>query len=110
TYPLDAALSLSAGRIQLDVQQAVADVVTELPYDTAATMLDHLSGIAVSSDRMHTLTHQVAEGLTVLDVAPSREATAQRVADVAAGGVLRPVVVVRSDRASVPTRPDDPAA
>lgn len=75
---------LSAGRIQLDVQQAVADVVTELPYDTAATMLDHLSGIAVSSERMHTLTHQVAADLTVLDVAPSREAIKQRVAAVAA--------------------------
>ena len=70
-YPLDDALNLSTGRIQLDVQQAVEAVVTELPYDTAATTLDHLSGIAVSSERMHTLTHQVAEGLTVLDVAPA---------------------------------------
>src|SRR5215217_6739185 len=106
TYPLDAALSLSAGRIQLDVQQAVADVVTELPYDTAATMLDHLSGIAVSSERMHTLTHQVAEGLTVLDVAPSREAIAQRVAAVAAGRFRRPVLVLGIDGAYVPTRPE----
>ena len=31
TYPLDEVLRLSAGRIQLDGQQAVADVVTELP-------------------------------------------------------------------------------
>ena len=106
TYPLDDALRLSAGRIQLDVQQAVADVVTELPYDTAATMLDHLSGIAVSSERMHTLTSQVAEGLTVLDVAPSREAIEQRVAVVAAGRFRRPVLVLGIDRAYVPTRPE----
>jgi Uncharacterised protein family (UPF0236) len=106
TYPLDDALSLSAGRIQLDVQQAVADVVTELPYDTAATLLDHLSGIAVSSERMHTLTHQVAEGLTVLDVAPTREAIEQRVAAVAAGRLRRPVLVLGIDGAYVPTRPE----
>src|SRR5215467_3970134 len=36
-YPLDAALSLSAGRIQLDGQPAVAAWVTEFPDDTAAT-------------------------------------------------------------------------
>jgi uncharacterized protein UPF0236 len=97
---------LSAGRIQLDVQRAVADVVTELPYETAATMFSHLSGIAVSSERMHTLTHQVAEGLTVLDVAPSREAIEQRVAAVAAGRFRRPVLVLGIDGAYVPTRPE----
>ena len=59
TSPLDDVLRLSAGRLQLDVPQAVAAVVTALPYATAATMRDHLSGIAVRSERRHTLTHQV---------------------------------------------------
>jgi hypothetical protein len=40
-YPLDAALGLHSGRLQLDVQQAAADVATELPYETAAT---HVQG------------------------------------------------------------------
>ena len=106
TYPLDDKLHMSAGRIQLDVQQAVADVVTELPYETAATLFGHLSGIAVSSERMHTLTSQVAEDLTVLDVAPSREAIEQRVAAVAAGRFRRPVLVLGIDGAYVPTRPE----
>jgi Uncharacterised protein family (UPF0236) len=106
TYPLDDKLHVSAGRIQLDVQQAVADVVTELPYETAATLFGHLSGIAVSSERMHTLTSQVAEDLTVLDVAPSREAIEQRVAAVAAGRFRRPVLVLGIDGAYVPTRPE----
>jgi Uncharacterised protein family (UPF0236) len=105
-YPLDDKLHMSAGRIQLDVQQAVADVVTELPYETAATLFGHLSGIAVSSERMHTLTSQVAEDLTVLDVAPSREAIEQRVAAVAAGRFRRPVLVLGIDGAYVPTRPE----
>jgi Uncharacterised protein family (UPF0236) len=105
-YPLDEVLGLRAGRIQLDVQQAAADLVTELPYDTASTLFGRLSGLAVSSERMHTLTNQAAEGLTVLDVAPSREAIDQRVAELAAGRFRRPVLVLGIDGAYVPSRPD----
>lgn len=34
-YPLDDALDVSAGRLQRDVQQAAASLVTEVPYATA---------------------------------------------------------------------------
>ena len=66
-YPLDDALGLSAGRIQRDVQQAAATRVTEVPYATAAALFSDLSGIALSNERMHTMTNQAAEGLPVLD-------------------------------------------
>jgi len=105
-YPLDEVLGLRAGRMQLDVQQAAADLATELPYDTASTLFGHLSGLAVSSERMHTLTNQVAEGLSVLDVAPSRQEIDQRVAQVAAGRFRRPVLVLGIDGAYVPSRPE----
>ena len=101
TSPLDAALGLSAGLIQPDVQQAAADLATDLPYESASGMLERLSGIAVSSERIHTLTNQVAEGLRVLDVAPSRQVIAQRVAEVAAGRFRRPVLVLGIDGAYV---------
>jgi hypothetical protein len=99
-------LGLRAGRIQLDVQQAAADLATALPYDTASTLFGHLSGLAVSSERMHTLTNQVAEGLSVLNVAPSRQEIDQRVAQVAAGRFRRPVLVLGIDGAYVPSRPE----
>jgi hypothetical protein len=105
-YPLDEVLGLQAGRIQRDVQQAAADLVTALPYDTASTLLGRLSGLTVSSERMHTLTNRAAEGLTVLDVAPSREEIDQRVAALAAGRLRRPVLVLGIDGAYVPSRPD----
>jgi Uncharacterised protein family (UPF0236) len=105
-YPLDEVLDLRAGRIQRDVQQAAADLATELPYDTAATLFGHLSGLAVSSERMHTLTNQAAEGLRVLDVAPTRDEIDQRVAHVAAGRWRRPVLVLGIDGAYVPSRPE----
>jgi len=105
-YPLDEVLGLHAGRIQLDVQQAAADLAIELPYDTASSLFGRLSGITVSSERLHTLTNQAAEGLTVLDVAPSRAEIDQRVAQVAAGRFRRPVLVLGIDGAYVPSRPE----
>jgi hypothetical protein len=106
TYPLDEVLGLSSGQIQLDVQQAAAELAIELPYDTASTLFGRLSGIAVSSERLHTLTNQVAEGLSVLAVAPSREEIDRRVAQVAAGRFRRPVLVLGIDGAYVPSRPE----
>jgi hypothetical protein len=106
TYPLDEVLDVRAGRIQRDVQQAAVDLATELPYETASTLLSRLSGMTVSSERMHTLTHQVAEGLSVVEVAPSREEIERRVRQVAAGRLRRPVLVLGIDGAYVPSRPE----
>ena len=55
---------------------------------------------------MHTFTNHVAEGLTVLDVAPSRDEIERRIAEVAAGRWRRPVLVLGIDGAYVPTRPE----
>src|SRR5437867_4032488 len=104
-YPLDEVVGLSAGRKQLDVQKAVAKLVTEVPYDEAHTLFRDLSGLGMGSERMHTLTNHVAEGLTVLDVAPSRDEIERRIAEVAAGRLRRPVLVLGMDGAYGPTRP-----
>src|SRR5512145_830743 len=106
SYPLDEVLDVSAGRIQRDVQQAAVDLATEVPYETASTLFGRLSGVTVSSERMHTLTHQVAEGLSVVEVAPSREEIDRRVRQVAAGRFRRPVLVLGLDGAYVPSRPE----
>jgi len=52
------------------------------------------------------LMNQVAEGLTGLDVTPSREEIERRVAEVSAGRFRRPVLVLGIDGAYVPTRPE----
>ena len=106
TYPLDEVLGVQAGRMQHDVQQAAVDLVTEVPYETASTLFGRLSGITVSSERMHAFTHQGAEGLSVVEVAPSREEIARRVGQVAAGRFRRPVLVLGIDGAYVPSRPE----
>jgi len=105
-YPLDDALGLVAGCKQLDMQRAAAQLVTEVPYDTAQSLFGELTGMPFGSERMHTVTNQVAKGLTVLDVAPSRQEIERRIAAVAAGRCRRPVLVLGIDGAYVPTRPD----
>jgi hypothetical protein len=92
--------------MQPDVQQAAVDLATEVPYETASRLFGQLTGIPVSSERMHTCTHQVAEGLSVLEVAPSREEIDRRVGQVAAGRFRRPVLVLGIDGAYVPSRPE----
>jgi hypothetical protein len=105
-YPLDDALGLVAGCTQLDRQHAAAQLVTEVPYDTAQALFGDLTGMPFGSERMHTLTNQVAENLTVVDVAPSRQEIERRIAEVAAGRFRRPVMVLGMDGAYVPTRPN----
>jgi hypothetical protein len=109
-YPLDKVLGLTAGRTPRDVQKAATKLVTEVPYDEAHTLFHDLTGIGLGSERMPTLTNHVAEGLTVLDVAPSRDEIARRLTEVAAGRWRRPVVVLGIDGAYVPTRPESARA
>ncbi len=105
-YPFDDALGVVAGCKQLDMQHAAAKLVTEVPYDTAQSLFDDLTGMHFGSERLHTVTNQVGAGLTVLDVAPSRQEIERRIASVSAGRFRRPVLVLGIDGAYVPTRPE----
>jgi hypothetical protein len=98
-YPFDEAVGVVAGCKQLDIQKAAANLVAEVPYATAQTLFRDLTGVQLGSERMHTMANQVAEGLTVVDVAPPREEITRRVAAVAAGRWRRPVVVLGIDGA-----------
>jgi hypothetical protein len=105
-YPLDKALGLTPGRTQLDVQKAAARLVVETAYDEAQALFHDLTGVHLGTERMHTLTNRVTEGLSVLDIAPSQEQIDERIAQVAAGKWRRPVVVLGIDGAFAPTRPE----
>jgi hypothetical protein len=104
-YPFDDALGLVAGGKPLDRPQAVVPLGTEGPYDTAQALLRDLTGMSCGRARMPTVPTQVGETLTVLDVAPSREAILRRIASGSAGRFRRPVWVLGIEGAYVPTRP-----
>jgi hypothetical protein len=100
--PLDAMLGLADRRKQPDVQKAVVKLTKEIPYETACELFQELTGPPLSAHTAHEVTHEVAEGLTGLDVTPSLE----EIAAVAAGHTWRPILVLAIDGAEVPTRPE----
>jgi len=103
--PVDEALQLTARRKQPDVQRAVAQLTKEVPYETACELFKELTGLPLSAHTAHEVTQAVAEGLTVLDVAPSREEILAKIIAVAVGQPWRPILVLAIDGADVPTRP-----
>lgn len=105
-YPLDEALGLAGGRKQFDLQKAAAKLTVEVPYDTAQELFADLTGVPLSTERLHALTNAIADGLGVLDVAPTSEELAAKIAAVAAGRRWRPILVLAMDGADVPTRPE----
>jgi hypothetical protein len=106
TTPLDEALQLTERRKQPDVQKAAVKLTKEVPYENACELFEELTGLPLSAHTAHELTQAVAEGLTVLDVAPQREEIHATIATVATGQPWRPIMVLAIDGADVPTRPE----
>jgi hypothetical protein len=104
--PLDAALGLTPRRQPPEVQKAAVKLTQELPYETACELFEELTGLPLSTYTAHEVTPEVAAGLGVLEVAPTPEEIAARVAAVAAGRTWRPLRVLAMDGAHVPTRPE----
>lgn len=106
TTPLDEALQLTERRKQPDVQKAAVQLTKEVPYETACELFAELTGLPLSAHTAHEVTQAVAKGVTVLDVAPSREAIMAKIAAVATGQPWRPILVLAIAGAEVPTRPE----
>ena len=106
TAPLDEVLQLTERRKQPDVQKAAVRLTKEVPYETACELFEELTGLPLSVHTAHEVTQAVAEGLTVLDVAPSREEVLAKILALATGQAWRPIMVLAIDGAEVPTRPE----
>lgn len=106
TTPLDEALQLMERRKQPDVQKAAVRLTKEVPYETACELFAELTGLPLSAHTAHEVTQAVAQGLTALDVAPSRAEILTKIAAVATGQPWRPILVLAIDGADVPTRPE----
>jgi hypothetical protein len=104
--PLEAGLGLAEGRKQVDLQRAAAKLTAEVPYETARELFAALTGVSWGTARLHTVTNAVAEGLGVLDVAPTRAEIEAQWATVATGQRRRPILVLALAGAYVPLRPE----
>lgn len=104
-YPLDEALELAERRKQWDIQEAGARLAAEVPFATAQELFTQLTGLALSAPTTHEVVGEVGQGLGVLEVSPTCEEIAQRVAGVAQDKKQPPILVLAIDGAHVPTRP-----
>jgi hypothetical protein len=104
-YPLDEALELSGRRKQWDIQEAGARLAAEMPFEVAQELFFQLTGLSLSDHTTHEVVGEVSQGLGVLEVSPTAEEIAQRVAAVAQGKKQPPIMVLAIDGAHVPTRP-----
>lgn len=106
TTPLDEALQVLERRKQPDVQKAAVRLTKEVPYETACELFEALTRVPLSAHTAHEVTQTVAEGVTVLDVALSREEILGKITAVGSGQPWRPILVPAIDGADVPTRPE----
>jgi hypothetical protein len=105
--PLDDALQLSERRTPWDLQQAAARLAAAVPFQTAQELFTQLTGRSWSDQTIHPVAGELRQELGVLDVSPPATEIARRVAERAAGQTWRPVLVLASDGALVPTRPEE---
>lgn len=105
-YPLDEALGVSRRVKQPDVQHAGVKLGLEMPCKRASTLLGELTDASMSEWGIHEVIHDMGEGLEVLQVAPCVEEIRAKIAAVAEGRKWKPILVLASDAAGVPSRPE----
>lgn len=102
--PLDQVLELSRKKYQFDVQHKATRTSAEVPFSGGSDLFAQLTGQVVSDHFMHDTFEAVGEHASLEDVIPEPEQIAERYRQVTQG-TWRPVLVVASDGAHVPTRP-----
>lgn len=105
-YPIDEALNLSERKKQWDIQKATTSLAAEVPYEKAEELFKELTGLSMSDHTMHEVVGDICEDFDVLDVAPSAEEVERKIREVGVGKKWRPIMVLATDGAHVPTRPE----
>jgi hypothetical protein len=107
--PLDSVLELSRKEKQLDIQKKCIKLAAHVPFSCASAIFEDLTGQPVSDHCIHETFEQVGAHAQLEEVIPGREQIEERIRD-ATTGKWRPVLVVVSDGANLPTRPRAPRA
>jgi hypothetical protein len=101
--PMDEILQISRKKHQFDVQKKTTRTTAEVPFSCSSELFEELTGQPVSDHFMHETFEAVGAQTSLQDVVPDREEIARRCAG-ATSASWRPVLVVASDGAHVPTR------
>ncbi|MCP4217521.1 MAG: ISKra4 family transposase [bacterium] len=102
--PLDKSLEVSRKKYQFDVHEKSTRTAAEVPFFRGSELFKDLTGLPVSDHFMHDTFEEVGSFACLEDVTPDREEITERCRSMSEKS-WRPVLVVASDGAHVPTRP-----
>jgi len=102
--PMDKVLEISRKKYQFDIQKKATRTTAEATFSCSSELFEELTGQPISDHFMHDTFDNIGAHARLADVIPTREEIAKRCKD-ATGVNWRPVLVVASDGAHVPTRP-----
>jgi len=101
--PFDIKAEASRRQHQFDIQKKVVKLSSKMPFSEAKETVEDLTGQKVGEHFIHEVVCAVGENAHLADIVPSQEEIKARIKQVAVG-TRRPIMVVASDGAHVPTR------
>lgn len=104
-YPLDAALELAEQAYQYDLQEQMLRLRAETPYAISAETFKGLTGLNPSDHCLHDTLNRIGTLAPIEEVIPSAEEITKRIAKAVSPTRPKPTLVVASDGAHTPTRP-----
>jgi hypothetical protein len=102
--PLDAAAEISRREKQFDIQKRAVKVAAQVPFACASEIYEDLTGQKASDHFIHDVFEEVGDHAALETVVPKPEEIVRRIESVSTGK-WRPILVVASDGAHLPTRP-----
>lgn len=102
--PLDKVLEISRKKYQFDIQKKSVKTSAEVPFSRGSEIFEDLTGHSVSDHFLHNTFEEVGAEAYLEDVVPRSEEIRRRIEEFS-GDAWRPVLVVASDGAHLPTRP-----
>lgn len=102
--PLDEALEVSRKKHQFDIQKKTVNLSADVTFFRGSEIFEDLTGQSISDHFIHETFESVGTEAHLEDVIPGREEIEKRIKE-ATSGKWRPILVVASDGAYVPTRP-----
>jgi hypothetical protein len=107
-HPLDQALGLAPQHHQHDIQRRVVKTGARVPFAETAEQFQELTGVSVGNHFSHETLQAVAEMASLENVIPQKEEINKRIQKATVASELPPVLVVASDGAMTPIRPQAP--
>jgi acyl carrier protein phosphodiesterase len=102
-HPIDQVLEISRKENQFDVQKQSVKLSGKLPFADASETFSDLTGLNISDHFIHDTYEDVGSEAKIEDVIPSRDEMVQRIKEASVAN-WRPILVVASDGAHLPTR------